>query len=182
MNDAQQLLDAVRPRTEGTPYQVTPTERGFDVGIDFPDWTWHRLLFDHHVEKAWTFHVAVDEPAKSITITDEELTVTWEGGGSRAGIPVPVIQRTSGRTSGRIQEISIRKTIALDGTASPAPSDYRFNSWEARNLIREPARELGWTEKMPGAEKVGLAVAVATVVLLVIAGVAVAVVALTVGL
>lgn len=179
MSDAQQLLEAVRARTEGTPYTVTPTERGFDVGIDFPDYTWHRMLFDQHVSRAWTYHVVVDEPTMTIRVTDEESVVRWKGGGSRAGIPIPVISHSSTRNFGRIQKVSMHKTISLDGSPAPRPSDFTFSSAEGRELIRGPARELGWTEKMGGAEKTGIVVAIGALALAVVVGILLVVLALT---
>ncbi|KQT90764.1 hypothetical protein ASG49_13535 [Marmoricola sp. Leaf446] len=183
MTDAEKLLAAVRANTEDTPYAVTETAKGFDVTIDVADATWFALMHQKHLSKSFTYHVVVDEANHTIAITDDLREVTWRRGAEmRDGIPVPVLGASLSRDLGRIEQKSFQKTFGIDSSGQPGKVvDYSFSSSEGRDLIRGPARELGWTEKRGGAERIGLAVAVGTVALLVLAGIIVAVVALAGG-
>ena len=183
MSDERELLAAVRARTEGTPYVVTETDDGFDMRIDIADASWHGLLHAQHLDKAWTYHVRL-APEKRLTITDDVRTVTWRAGaGPGTQGPVPVLSASAGRRVGRWNEKGFQKTWAVDERGSHGTVvDFTVDSAWGRDLIRGPARELGWAEERGGAERTGLYVAVGTIALLVLAGLVVAVVALAGGL
>ena len=184
MSDAEQLVAAVRARTENTPYVVAPTPSGFDVKLDIENATWFALMYQQSLSKTFTYHVVVDEGAHSIAITDDAREVTWQRGAeSRDGVPTPVLGGSMSRELGRLETKSFRKTYAFDQKGEYGKVvDYSFTSSEGRDLIRGVAQEQHWTENRGRSERIGLYVAAGTVALLVLAGIIVAIVALTVGL
>lgn len=181
MSEQDRLIAAVRARTEGTPYKVTPTDAGFDVGIDIENTEWFALLYKENLSMTWIYHVQVDATAKKISITDEARTVHWKAGATtEGGVPRPVISGSAAAFRGRAETKSFQKVYAFNGKGEYGKVvDYRFDASEGRALIREPARELGWDEQMGTAQKIGVGIAVATVVLLILAGIAVGILALT---
>lgn len=184
MGEADRLLDAVRARTEGTPYVVEPTAQGFDVRIDIENASWYALMYKQHLSRTWIYHVAVDEAAKTLSITDDVRGVDWRAGAeSEGGVPTPVLKASLSRELGRIESKSFQKTWAVNERGEYGKVvDFSFDAAEGRNLVREPARELGWDERMGGAQRIGLYVAVGTIALLVLAGIVVGIVALAGGL
>jgi hypothetical protein len=187
VSEAQRLLDAVRRRTEGTPYVVEETFQGFDVRIDIEDTSWYALMYKQHLSRTWVYHVAVDEAGKTLSITDDVRAVDWKAGTgvqSEGGeTPVPVLSMAKSGAVGRFESKSFRKTYAFNDQGEYGKVvDYTFDAAEGRDLIRGPARELGWTEKMGAAQRTGVVVAVSTIVLLVLAGIVVGIVALAGGL
>lgn len=184
MTDAQELVAAVRARTEGTPYAVTETGDGFDVQVDIENASWYALLYKQHLSKTWIYHVKVEEGAKQLSITDDAREVDWRAGaGVSGGTPVPVLALSTSLKKGRLEEKSFQKTWAVNEQGHyDKVVDFDFTSSEGRDLIRRPAQELGWTEKRGGSERIGLYVGVGTIVLLVLAGIIVAIVALSGGL
>lgn len=124
-----------------------------------------------------------DEGSKTLSITDGVRNVDWRAGAeSRDGVPVPVLSMSKSGAEGRFENKSFQKTWAVNEQGEYAKVvDFCFDAAEGRDLIRGPARELGWTEKRGGAERIGLHVAVATVALLVLAGIVVGIVALSGG-
>lgn len=183
MSELEQLISAVRARTEGTPYVLTETPAGFDVHIDIEDASWFALYSGQHLSRAWVYHVKVEDGPKALSITDESRDLQWRAGaGGGGGDLRPVLAVSKSGARGRFEEKSFRKTWAIGEDGKPDEVvDYRFTAAEGRDLIRGPARELGWSEQRGNAEKVGLYVAVATVVLLALAAAAVGVVALAGG-
>lgn len=185
MTGAGELLAAVRARTEGTPYAVTETDDGFDVGINIADATWYALLYQEHLSRTWIYHVKlVDEASKRLSISDDAYAVEWRAGVELdGGVPTPALSASLSRAQGRLETKSFQKTWAVNEKGHyDEVVDYHFTSSEGRDLIKGPAQELGWTEKMGLNERIGFIVGVGTIVLLVIAGVVIAIVALTVGL
>lgn len=182
MSDAQELVAAVRARTEGTPYVVEETGSGFDVRIDIENASWYALLYKQHLSRTWVYHVKL-EGAKTLSITDDVREVDWRAGAeSRGGVPTPVLTASTSRDLGRIESKSFQKTWGVDEQGGYGKVvDYQFTSSEGRDLIRGPAEELGWTEKRGTSERIGLYVAVGTVALLLVAGLIVAIVALAGG-
>jgi hypothetical protein len=158
MSAATELLEAVRARSQGTPYAVTPTPAGFDVALDVTDPSWYAPARRQHLSRAWTHHVLVDEAAKTVAITDEEHSLSWSAGvGSDGGVPVPVLSATASRSWGRMETKSFQKTFTITETGDhDKVVDFTFDSGEGRDLIRGPARDLGWHEKAGAAERVGL--------------------------
>ncbi|MCR6031233.1 hypothetical protein GGQ22_07215 [Nocardioides sp. zg-579] len=184
MTDVEELVAAVRRRAEGTPYVVTETPSGFDVQIDIADASWYALLYKEHLSRTWIYHVKVEDGAtKTLSITDDVRTVDWRvGAESRDGQPVPVLGGSLSRQLGRVESQGFQKVYATNEHGEYAKVlDIRFDSAEGRDLIRGPARELGWTEKRGLSERIGLYVGVSTLVMLVLGGLVVAIVALTVG-
>ncbi len=183
MTDAQELVAAVRARTDGTPYVVTETGTGFDVQIDVEDASWYALAYKQHLSRTWVYHVKVEGP-RTLSITDDARQVDWRAGaGSQDGVPVPVLSVSTYGAKGRFETKSFQKTFAVNEQGDyDKVVDYHFTSSEGRDLIRGPARELGWSETRGGAERIGLYVGVGTIVLLVLAGIVVGIVALAGGL
>ncbi len=181
MSVAAELLEAVRASTRGTPYAVTPTPTGFDVAIDIADSSWYAMAYKQHLSLAWIYHVKVDEAAKTLSITDDVRDLNWKVGvGAVGGVPVPVLSVGASRKLGRFELKSFRKTWAVNEAGEPGKVvDYTFSASEGRDLIRGPARDLGWQEKTGAAQRIGLIVGVGTTIALVLAGIGVLIAFLT---
>ncbi|WP_445256494.1 hypothetical protein [Nocardioides aurantiacus] len=172
---ARELVEAVRARTEGTPYALVETEDGFDLGLDLADATYLTLMYQRRLERSFTHEVRLDEATRTMSITDSSRELTWRRGADVCGgVPVPTVGARLSVARGRLVSRSFETTVAVreDGSAGRVV-DYRFDSGESRDLVRGPARELGWREVRGTAEKIGLYVGVGTLVLLVVSGVVV---------
>ncbi|WP_182525652.1 hypothetical protein [Nocardioides dongkuii] len=162
---AREFAAAVARTAEGTPYVVTPTETGFDVGIDIVDAQWFGVLNKSGLHKTFVHHVAVRESDRSFTITDESRTVEWVAG-------VPQLTGSVQVMKGRIKEFGARKVWAFDEHGSfGVQADFQFGSEEGRDLVVGVAQQLGLTSRRGTAEKVGLGMALFTVVGLLIGGI-----------
>lgn len=160
-----ELYARVQAAAEGTPYTVTPTANGFDVAVDIAHPEWRTLLYRERIKRVFTYHVAVDEQNKKIAVTDELYEVEWSAGVGSSGlgqIPVPHLRASVSKQSGRIWHKSSYKTVDMGGGEEPAGTvrEYKFSTEEGRQLIRGPAKELGWTEARGRNEKIGIVVAV----------------------
>ena len=158
MSDAETLFKAVRAKANGTPYVVTRTEQGFDVRLDLADARWFDLMHERGLRTAFTHHVALDEAARTLTITDDGQAVEWRAGADVAGGgPRPVLAGRAQRVLGRSYEVGFRKEygVRADGHFGEVVT-YAFSSNEGHRLVRGPARELGWRERMPASARVGL--------------------------
>lgn len=161
MSASQELVAAVEARLVGTPYRLVETEHGFDVGVDLADATYYTLMYQQHLEKTFTYRVRLDEDTKVLAITDDSYELEWRRGADvSGGVPVPTMGARVSRQLGRLESKSFQRTYAIgeDGEFGEVV-DFTFDSGEGRRLIREPARELGWTEKAGTAQRVGVAFA-----------------------
>lgn len=169
---AEEFRRAVEAAAAGTPYVVTPTEQGFDVALDIVDAQWFGLFNKAGLSKQYTHHVAVPGDG-SYTITDDARTVEWVAG-------VPRVSGSVERQLGRVKEIGVQKVWALDEQGRFGPVvDFRFSSEEGRDLVTGVADQLGLGQRRGAAEKIGLGFALFSVVGLVVAGIVVAILALT---
>ena len=152
--------EQVSARAEGTPYVVTPTSEGFDVGIDIVDARWFELYKKVGLSRTFVHHVAVD--GTTYTVTDDSRTLEWEAGSPRLGA-------TLERFTGRKHELSFQKTVALSERGRVEKVvDYTFSSQEGRRLIKGAAKEQGLREHMPLDAKIGLWVAILVITAMVI--------------
>jgi hypothetical protein len=152
--------DQVERNAEGTPYAVTPTPEGFDVGIDIVDARWFELYEKVGLSRTFVHHVAVD--GSTYTITDDSRTLEWEAGSPRLGA-------TLERFVGRKHELSFQKTVAVSERARVEKVvDYTFSSEEGRRLITSAAKEQGLKEHMPLSAKIGLWVAILVIATMII--------------
>jgi hypothetical protein len=159
----RRLHDEVVRRTQGTPYVVTPTARGFDVALDIADNRWFELFGTAGLSKVYTHHVVVD--GQHVTLTDDNREVRWDAG-------VPVLAGSAKRSMGRSIEFSFEKTWALGGSGRLAKVvDYTFSSEEGRRIIEGAIKELGLDERMPWVAKGPLILAIGVLVLLALSGV-----------
>ncbi len=153
---ADRFRDQVTRNAEGTPYVVTATDRGFDVGIDIVDARWFELYRKVGLERTFVHHVEVD--GTTYRVTDDSRTLEWEAGTPRLGA-------TLERFVGRRYEFSFQKTIAVTEKARlETVVDYTFSSQEGRKLVKRAAKELGLTEHMPASAKYALWFAIAVLV------------------
>jgi len=173
MTSKQELIAAVRARIEGTPYALNETVDGFDLGIDLADATYYTLMYQQKLEKTFTYRVVVDEASSTIRITDDTYELSWKRGADvSGGTPVPKLGARISRSMGRLESKSFQKTYAFDEHGEFGKVvDYSSDSAEGRKHIREPAAQLGWREKAGTAQRVGIGVAVAALVLAVVVGV-----------
>lgn len=171
-----ELIEAVRASLEGTPYVLRETPDGFDVSLDIENASWYAAFYKEHLELVWIYHVQVkDSDGKVIAITDDARSVSWKAGATvQDGTPTPVLGGSVSRSAGRTEVRSFKKVYAVgeDGHYGKVV-DYSFNSAEGRTLIRNAASAHGWSEVRGTAEKIGLYVALGTLALLIVAGLAV---------
>ena len=152
--------DQVSRNAEGTPYVVTPTAEGFDVGIDIVDARWFEQYRKVGLTRTFVHHVAVD--GTTYTITDDSRTLEWEAGAARLGASYE-------RFSGRKYELSFRRTVALSERGRVEKVvDYTFSSEEGRRLIKSAAKEQGLKEHLPLSAKIGLWVAILVIATMII--------------
>lgn len=155
MSDAAELIAAVRAKAAGTPYTVTETAQGFDLGLDIVNAHWYALFAKQGLSRTFVHHVKLDEPAKRFTITDDSRTVSWSKGVD--GSMVPRMSLKGQRQWGTTYEFSTENVVALDDHGQVAKVvDYTFSSNEGRALITGPAKEAGWTQRMDVFTRIGL--------------------------
>lgn len=148
-SDAAPLYESLRRSTEGSPYIVEPTPKGFDFKVDIANAQWWDLLGRSGLTKSYVHHVKVID-SRTYSITDDLLTITWNVG-------VPTAQRTYKRTYGRNISIGFGKAYALDNDLKPAEVySYTYSTEESRRMIQSAARALDMKEKWPAAAIFGL--------------------------
>ncbi|ANH38165.1 hypothetical protein I601_1734 [Nocardioides dokdonensis FR1436] len=149
---AHQFVQRARELTEGTPYTVSATEKGFDVTLDIVDAQWFGLFNKAGLKRVFTHHVVFHGP-DLYSITDESRRVSWT-----AGVPSTV----GGEVSyGRIIQFGAQKVWAFDEHGSfGVQADYRFHSEEGRDLITGVAQELGLRSRRGAAERIALVMAI----------------------
>ena len=119
-------------------------------------------MYQQHLEKTFTYRVRLDEAAKVMSITDDSYELHWKRGVDvSGGVPVPTLGARLSRSMGRLESKTFQKVYAVNEEGQFGKVvDYSFDSGEGRRYIREPARELGWTEKAGTAQRIGIAFAV----------------------
>lgn len=181
MGEAQRLVDAVKDNAEDSPYRVEETEDGFRVQLDIADNRWWGPLSKSGLKRTASYDVRVDEAAKTIAITDTLYELNWRVGTSVeevASLQPTLAEATAESKSGRLYHRETRKTWAFDESGRFAKVvDYSFNTSEGRDMIRGPAKALGWKERMPLKAKIGIlvgilggAIAIITAIALVVSG------------
>lgn len=169
---AHEFYRRVQAATEGTPYVVSETEKGFDVTLDIVDAQWFGVFDKAGLQKVYIHHVAVRDGG-IYTITDDSREVEWVAG-------VPTAKASASREMGRVIEFGAQKVWAFDAQGNfGVQADYRFNSEEGRDLITGVADQLHLTARRGKAEKAGLYIGVFAAVGAVIVVIAVVVLALT---
>lgn len=166
--EAGAFYRGVLAATEGTPYVVTETDRGFDVSLDIVDAQWFGVLDKAGLQKLYIHHVAVPE-AGVYTITDDSREIEWVAG-------VPTAKASASRVMGRVIELGGAKVWAFDAQGNfGVQAAYTFSSEEGRDLVNGVAGQLGLSSRRGKIEKTGLYVgilgavgAVVTVVVLVV--------------
>ena len=180
MSATQELADTVRTRAQGTPYVVEEAPGGFDVRLALEDPQWFGTFREQRLVQASVHHVRTDEATRSCTVEDELRTLTWRAGTD--GRERPTLGATLKVQKGRVRSKSVQKTYAVGLDGVQQTSERRFDSDVGRRLIQDAVEELGWKQRLSLNEKIGLYVAVVTVALLVLGGIAVGIVALAGGL
>ncbi len=178
MSTRQTLLDQLRAVTQGTPYVVTETADGFDLGIDIVDAQWFNLMRLNGLQRVFTYEVTLDEEQQKYSITDVAHTVSWDAGAGADG--PPTLHREQSTERGRVYSKSFHLETGVDARTGEVgtPVNYRFDSSEGRGIIRGVLKENGWSEQMGTEQKIGLVVAGVTVAALVVVGIVALVMAL----
>jgi hypothetical protein len=136
-----EFRDTVAAATQGTPYTVVDSKKGFDVLLDVADAQWWGLYNRAGLRKS--FRWRVKERPSHFTIVDRQVEMTWRAG-------VPVLGGSMEVQGGRVISLSRQKIWALSERGRVEPVvNYRFNSREGRDLIRLVARQLGLKERQP---------------------------------
>lgn len=134
--DAASLYESLRRSTEGSPYVVEPTPKGFDFKLDIANAQWWDLLGRSGLRKSCVHHVKVID-SRTYSITDDLVTITWNVG-------VPTAQYAYERQYGRYVSIGFGKAYALDDGLKPAEVySYTYSTEESRRMIQSAARSLG---------------------------------------
>jgi hypothetical protein len=155
------FMDGVRQAAEGTPYVVEETPDGFDVSVDVTEPGWGAMLRQERTRVIFTHHVRMESP-ETYTITDEQLQLSWEGGGPGGGPPRPVLSASAVRSVGRHYTYRRRKAYGLKPEGGFGEVvDFRFRSKDGHDLIRSVASDLHLNEEMPKAVKMGIALGIA---------------------
>ena len=146
---AHELESMVRTASEDTPYAVTTTECGFDVGVTLADATWHGLLSKSGLRRTFVHHVRLHDGGR-YSITDEAREVRWTAG-------VPRIAASTQRQAGRIIARRFERSWAVgeDGQVNRVV-DYRLDSEEGRALVTAAAQQLGLVSRRGTVERIGL--------------------------
>ncbi len=165
----QTLLGAVRTRAEQFGYTVTETPGGFTVERDLADARYWGLLHKAGVHTLTGHQVRADASTGVLAITDVHRNLQWRAGNDGTTRLRPFWSARGEASRGRISAAGATRSwgVREDGTLGTI-EDYSFDTDEGRATIRDAAAELGWREQMPLDQRIGLAVAVATVVLLVL--------------
>lgn len=168
MGTSAELITTLRAAAADTPYAVRETPQGFDLTIDVADAQWLAVFRAHGLNKVFTHKVRLNEADHSMTITDVSNTFSWSGGGSS-----PRLQAAASTQRGRVYEKSFRKEFGVDLRTGQVGQvvDYSFDATAGRDLIRDIAKEQGWSEKMGGTQKGAVILAGATVAILAVAGI-----------
>ncbi|SDD89681.1 hypothetical protein [Nocardioides lianchengensis] len=162
---AEQFAAAVARAADGTPYEVTPTATGFDVGVNIVDEQWYGVLSKSGLRKTFVHHVEVRDSDRSYSITDESRTIRWVAG-------VPQLTGSVQMQKGRIIEFGAEKVWAFDEHGNfGVQADYRFGSQEGRDLIEGVAKQLGLGSRRGMHEKIGIGMALTVAVGIVVMGV-----------
>lgn len=140
-----EFLARVRAAAADTPYAVTQTPNGFDVGLDLNHIRWHGDLGNRN--QALIHRVRLDERTRRFSIRDDLYRLTWANG-------VPVFGASV--ESGRLRQKRWEFRFGSDGVQSQKVLDTE----DGRRLITDAARELGWQGRRSGTERFALAMGV----------------------
>ncbi|GAB2570540.1 hypothetical protein GCM10009593_04910 [Microlunatus antarcticus] len=173
------LIAAVQARAAGSPYAVEATAEGFDVRLAVEDPQWFGRLREWRLSQTSIQHVQVLKAARRLRITDEVRTLTWVAGTD--GRERPTLGAALAVTKGRVVGRSFHRTYSLGRDGVTKESEVTFNAGAGRDLVLDAAKALGWRLQLSLNERIGLYVGVTTIVLLVLAGLAIGIVALAGG-
>ena len=171
MTPTQELIARVRAVADGSPYAVEERPYGFDLMIDIVDATWWTLLRKNSVKRVFTHEVHLDEAKRRMTITDVANEVRWDAGVGPSGRPSLHAEKQVQK--GRVHEFSSEKQWGADAATGEVGKvvDYTFRAGEGRDLVRDAAQPLGWSEGMGREQKIGLAAALVALGIIVVIGV-----------
>ncbi|MEO6997399.1 MAG: hypothetical protein ABI112_04890 [Terracoccus sp.] len=171
MTSSAELVAQVRQTAEGSPYVASDQPYGFDLAVDIVAATWISLLRVHHIDRAFTCEVRLDESRQRMTITDVANTVEWN-----AGLGAPTLRAHKSVQKGRIHEFSSHEELGIDAETGDVGQvvDYTFSPGEGRDLVRSAAKSAGWSEAMGREQKIGLYVGLGVLGALVVVGLVVA--------
>ena len=156
------LAERVRQLVAGGPYQVRPTDYGFDVELTAVDARWTTLMYRNGLRTAVVHQVRVDDARHALSITDRTVDVQWQAGaGLAGGVPVPRFSYSTEATSGRQLGSSRGMEIGLrDDATFGVAAQWHHRVSEGREVVRQAAAEQGWTEQVPRDQETGLIAAV----------------------
>ncbi|WP_328994784.1 hypothetical protein OG394_09765 [Kribbella sp. NBC_01245] len=152
---AVELMAAVEASLVDSPYVVRPTRAGFDVALNLTDARWWSLYQRQGLRHTFVQHVALKRSSRLYRVTDEAYEVDWAVGAA-AGLEPRLGIRIKHR-AGRVVNLTFTPASAV----RDVQTDYTFSSEEARRLITNAARRLGWVQRLDRAQKVGIIIGVA---------------------
>lgn len=175
--DAAEIRRRFEERVAGTPYAVTATRHGLEVGLDVADERWATLLAAHGLEVEHRVDLRLDEAARRYSADQVLREVTWTAG-IGGGAPTARFSRSVAR--GTFVGTQVRADVGLHDTGNLVEG-YRLDLSELTDLVREVMEPTGWERRLGTASRVGLVVGVIGAVGALAAVVAVLVVWLTGG-
>lgn len=153
LSEAHEFEARVRHAFEGSPYVVTTTDDGFRVDLDIVDARWYQLLAKAGLKSTWRHDVKI-KPGR-YSITDRSAEVRWKAG-------VPTASWSKSVAAGTIKQFKAERTWAFDEHGNfRRVVDYRFNSYESRQALRDIGDSLGLKYTMNSQAKAGLIVGIA---------------------
>ncbi|MEU3903865.1 hypothetical protein AB0F20_08610 [Streptomyces goshikiensis] len=100
---------------------------------------WHTFFARTQVERLLQIHMRLDTTAHEVRSIDRQYEVTWLGS-------TPTIALSTETSSGQLNTVSWRRTIdrGPDGRIHTT-EDFRFDSSELKNPLRNAVVKSGWT-------------------------------------
>ncbi|HHG89749.1 MAG TPA: hypothetical protein ENJ90_04615 [Devosia sp.] len=139
----QALIEAILAiNRDSAPFRIFPSE---DPGVDLvAEWKivdakWYEIFAKAGLKKTFVIKMRLDEDKREVRAVDEEYTIEW-----RAGVPSLSLEVSGFR--GQKSEISFGTAYAFTEEFKPGQVyNYRFNSAELKNPLRETVLASGWS-------------------------------------
>jgi hypothetical protein len=166
---------AIEHRFADTPYAVTRTGDKVTIQADLADTTYLTWAWAHHVNEIRGVEVKARKNGKATTRDYSRSIAVSAGKATLTG----AIKYSSGRQWSL--EKNIEYGVGLDGSIG-RQVDYTYSTREIQTPVNDVLRRSGWYAgplgSLPADAKIGAVVAIATIVGLVVAGLAVLAVSL----
>jgi hypothetical protein len=147
--DIARLAEATQQRIQGTPYQIVPTDKGFDLTLNLADAQWYGLLSTSGLTTVAIQHVECPQPG-AYTVSGDEYRLQWTAGVPRLGVKMQSFKGT---------KVGVERKIVIgfnDQGQLGKVVDYTFRPQEGRQFVEDAAASLGLRKLMDKFTKIGL--------------------------